>query len=620
MTDEASLTTSQDEQSPTMVRHALLSVLTLMSVLLYLDRFAVNIASEFIREDLRMSQTQMSWFISAFFWSYALCQVPAGWLSDRFGGRMMLSLYIIAWSIFTGLMGFASAVWVVLWLRVFCGIAQAGAYPTSASLIRQWYPISQRGVASSIVGLGGRFGAVLAPLMTAWLIVYFIGNDSSAKLVQTDILDREGLIARFSGPLDSKIPRDKFIADYLAQLPEPERTYLLSSAEQATSELKLRTPKVASFIDLADWIPLSSAPLAPEERGTTDNIQTSIESLMARMSDANLIDFDSVPVRLPSDAQEILDRRKVTQDLTESESQLLNRSALEVLFPKEIRKYQGRGWRPTIILYGFVGIGVALVLLIVARNTPSSHPWCNRAELALIDDEPTRAAKGLEPSNPTFPWRAFLTSLSLWGNSLTQFFTNIGWLFVVTSLPRYLDNVHSVPLVTKGIMTAFPSGLGILGLFAGGRATDWAFKRFGLRRGRQIPLVTSRFTAAAGYALCLILSTSFTPGPENRWLPWLYIVGLCIASMSTDFGSPAIWAYAQDVGGRYTASILGWGNMWGNLGAAVAPLVYNMVLGENPTIGDWNNVFALCCGVFVLAGFCAMLLDSTKPLTVERAT
>ena len=620
MTDTASSTFCQDDQSPTIVRHALLSVLTLMSMLLYLDRFAVNIASEFIREDLRMSQTQMSWFISAFFWSYALCQVPAGWLSDRFGGRKMLSLYIIAWSIFTGLMGFASAVWVVLWLRVFCGIAQAGAYPTSASLIRQWYPISQRGLASSIVGLGGRLGAALAPLLTVWLILFFISNDSSSKLAQTDILDPEALIARFAGPLDSKIPRDKFIVSFLAQLSDSERAHLLSSAEQAASELKMRTPKAAFFFDVADWIPLSRASQVPEERGTAYTIQASIESLMARMSDANLIDFDSVPVRLSSDAQALLDRRKIANDLTEAESQLLNRSVLEVLFPKEIRKYQGRGWRPTIILYGIVGIGVALVLLIVARNTPAVHPWCNRAELALIDDEPTRAAKGLEPSNPTFPWRAFLTSLSLWGNSLTQFFTNIGWLFVVTSLPRYLDDVHSVPLVTNGVMTLFPSALGILGLFAGGRATDWAFKWFGLKRGRKIPLVTSRFTAAGGYALCLILSTSFTPSPENRWLPSLYIAGLCIASMSTDFGSPAIWAYAQDVGGRYTASILGWGNMWGNLGAAVAPLVYNMVLGENPTIGDWNNVFALCCGVFVLAGFCAMLLDSTKPLTVERAT
>ena len=118
--------------------------------------------------------------------------------------------------------------------------------------------------------------------------------------------------------------------------------------------------------------------------------------------------------------------------------------------------------------------------------------------------------------------------------------------------------------------------------------------------------------------MCLILSLAFSPSSENWWLPWLYIVGLCIASMSTDFGSPAIWAYAQDVGGRYSASILGWGTMWGNLGAAVAPLVYNAILGEKPTLTDWNNVFAVCCGVFLVSGFCAMLLDSTKPLTVER--
>jgi nitrate/nitrite transporter NarK len=105
------------------------------------------------------------------------------------------------------------------------------------------------------------------------------------------------------------------------------------------------------------------------------------------------------------------------------------------------------------------------------------------------------------------------------------------------------------------------------------------------------------------------------PSPDKVWLPWLYIVGLCIAATSTDFGTPAIWSYAQDVGGRYTASILGWANMWGNLGAAVAPLIYDRCLGEAPTIADWNSVFALCCGAFVFAGLFAMLLDATKPLT-----
>ena len=455
MTRETPVPETLNESSPTFVRHGILSVLTMMSILLYLDRFAVSIASKYIRDDLSMTETQMAWFISAFFWSYALCQVPAGWLSDRFGGRVMLTAFIVAWSVFTGLIGVVHSVWLVLCLRLFCGAAQAGAYPTSAGLIRQWYSVSYRGTASSIVGLGGRFGAVLAPILTARLIIYFV--------------------------------------------PEPI----------------------------------------------------------------------------------------------------------------------GPGWRQTMILYGAMGLFVAIAFAVVTRNSPTCHPWCNPGEQRLIRDEATLEASRLEPGNPAFPWRAFLTSISLWGNSLTQFFTNIGWVFVVTSLPDYLDKVHGVSLVTKGNMTAFPSGIGILGLLAGGRATDWAIRRFGLKRGRLFPLAASRFTAAGGYAMCLLLSANFTPGPDNVWLPWLYIVCLSIASMSTDFGSPAIWSYAQDVGGKYTASILGWGNMWGNLGAAVAPLIYNRLLGETPTIADWNSVFGLCCGVFVLSGLCAMLLDATKPLTVQ---
>ena len=338
------------------------------------------------------------------------------------------------------------------------------------------------------------------------------------------------------------------------------------------------------------------------------------------MSTADFINFDEIPVTLPAASQQQLDRRRNGQTLSDAETIRLNRSAMEILFPKEIRKLQGPGWRPTLILYGFIGLVVALAFYVVTRNSPGHHPWCNQAERNLINDEATQSARTLEPSNPPFPWRAFLTSISLWGNSITQFLTNVGWLFVVTLLPRYLDDVHNVPLVTKGIMTAFPSGVGIIGLFAGGRATDWAFKKFGLKRGRQIPLAASRFTAAGGYAFCLILSALFVPSLDNWWLPWLYIVGLCVASMSTDFGSPAIWSYAQDVGGKFSASILGWGNMWGNLGAAVAPLMYDRLLGENPTLANWNTVFAVCCGVFIAAGFCAMLLDSTKPLTVERTT
>ena len=621
MTNEAFLTDEKDAGAATLVRHAVLFVLTLMSVLLYLDRFAVGIAAEYIREDLHMSQTQMAWFVSAFFWSYAICQVPAGWLSDRFGGRMMLTIYILAWSIVTGLMGVAHAVWLVLWLRLLCGTTQAGAYPTSAGMIRQWYPISNRGTASSIVGLGGRFGAVLAPLLTAWLILTYVPVESDSTLHSSDILNGNAFVANFDEQIDVGKPRHEFVTRFLLKLSPTDRQVVRSGVTDAkfAEEVRLRAEKEAKrpFIDLRDWFPFAyENQIVVETR--SNGLAEIMESLTATMIDPDFIDFSAASFRLNPEAQGLLNRRARGTKLTSQETLRLNRLAMESLFPKEIRKIYGPGWRPTMILYGIIGLVVAVAFAVVTRNSPAEHSWCNQAEREFIDDEATRTAKMKEPGTPKFPFQAFMTSPSLWGNSLTQFLTNIGWLFVVTSLPRYLDKVHGVPLVTNGFMTAFPSGIGIVGLFAGGRATDWAVRVFGIKRGRQIPLAASRFTAAAGYAMCLSLNILFAPNPDNWWLPWLYIVGLCIASMSTDFGSPAIWSYAQDVGGRYTASILGWGNMWGNLGAAVAPLIYNGLLGENPSLNDWNTVFAVCCGVFVVAGFCAMLLDSTKPLTVER--
>lgn len=190
---------------------------------------------------------------------------------------------------------------------------------------------------------------------------------------------------------------------------------------------------------------------------------------------------------------------------------------------------------------------------------------------------------------PPFPWRAVLTSVSLWGNSMTQLLMTMGWLFVVTWLPRYLDKVHGVPLGEQALMTAVPTVAGIVGMMGGGWWTDAAARRFGLRWGRRLPLMTTRFLAAAGYVVCLFLGDS----------AWGVIGGLSLATFSSDLGVPAIWAYAQDVGGRSAASIMGWSNMWSAVGAAIAPLVYNAVLRETGGGGVELVVCDVCGGVCV---------------------
>jgi hypothetical protein len=52
--------------------------------------------------------------------------------------------------------------------------------------------------------------------------------------------------------------------------------------------------------------------------------------------------------------------------------------------------------------------------------------------------------------------------------------------------------------------------------------------------------------------------------------------------------------------------------MWSAVGAAIAPLVYNAVLGETPGVGEWNLLFATCAGVFALSGVTSLVLDATR--------
>jgi len=78
-------------------------------------------------------------------------------------------------------------------------------------------------------------------------------------------------------------------------------------------------------------------------------------------------------------------------------------------------------------------------------------------------------------------------------------------------------------------------------------------------------------------------------------------------------GSGAVWAFKQDVGGRYVGSILGWGNMWGNLGAAIAAPMLIKIAGEIPH-RRWDYVFMTCAAAFFISGVAAMGVNATIPI------
>ncbi len=144
-----------------------------VAVLLYLDRICLSTASEAVQSDLGLSKADLDLALSAFFWAYALFQLPAGWLGDRFGARYVLAFYVAMWSLSTGLLGFASSLSSLIVLRLMCGMFEAGAYPLAAGIVRRWIPLHRRGIANSVVAVGGRLGGALAPIITTQLMMFW---------------------------------------------------------------------------------------------------------------------------------------------------------------------------------------------------------------------------------------------------------------------------------------------------------------------------------------------------------------------------------------------------------------------------------------------------------------
>jgi ACS family glucarate transporter-like MFS transporter len=171
----------------------------------------------------------------------------------------------------------------------------------------------------------------------------------------------------------------------------------------------------------------------------------------------------------------------------------------------------------------------------------------------------------------------------------------------VTWLPTYLKEVKHVDPKIGGLMSTIVLCAGIVGMLLGGLLTDTCVRWLGRRWGRSLPLVACYSVAVLAYLSCLYLESA-----------WAFIAAASVVAFATDMSVPGIWAYMQDVGGKNTAAVFGWGNMWGNLGAATTPLLVPIVLEQWDSNGDWHEAFLLFSAGYVVAGISALGINATR--------
>src|ERR1041384_4157604 len=155
---------------PTRARYAVLAFTLGLTAVSYLDRVCVAMAAPFIQKDLGIDDAHMGFIFGAFTFAYAAFEVPAGWLADRFGPRLMLTRVVLWWSVMTAATGWAGGFTSLFILRFLFGIGEAGTFPGISRTYSRWLRDPTHDHAFGLAIMTALVGGALTQKFTALLL------------------------------------------------------------------------------------------------------------------------------------------------------------------------------------------------------------------------------------------------------------------------------------------------------------------------------------------------------------------------------------------------------------------------------------------------------------------
>ena len=164
-------------------RYTLIGLCFLAVFICYIDRVNISVAIIPMAKDYRWDPQQQGLVLASFFFGYILTQFLGGRLADRFGGKLVLGLGVVTWSVFTMLTPIAAGAGFITLLlaRIGMGLGEGFTFPAIYSLIGRWIPAAERSRAVSVnfsgIPAGTLFALALTPLIAVqfgWQWVFYI--------------------------------------------------------------------------------------------------------------------------------------------------------------------------------------------------------------------------------------------------------------------------------------------------------------------------------------------------------------------------------------------------------------------------------------------------------------
>ena len=148
-------------------------ILLLAYTLSFIDRTIISLLIGPIREDLQISDTQISLLIGiAFALFYTIMGIPIARMADRKSRRNIIVVGITVWSIMTACCGIAKNYWSLFLARLGVGVGEAALSPAAYSMISDYFSKKRLSLALSIYGSGPYFGSGLAYILGGATVEY----------------------------------------------------------------------------------------------------------------------------------------------------------------------------------------------------------------------------------------------------------------------------------------------------------------------------------------------------------------------------------------------------------------------------------------------------------------
>ena len=154
-------------------RWSFIALLGAATFINYLDRGSLAVALPFISRDLQMDPVAQGIALSSFFWTYALMQIPMGWIVDRYDVKRVYAVAFAMWSLSAAATGFVRGFGDLLLCRVLLGIGESIYLPGGMKVVTLHFRAEESALPAGSFDLGAKVGLAIGTTIDVWLLAQF---------------------------------------------------------------------------------------------------------------------------------------------------------------------------------------------------------------------------------------------------------------------------------------------------------------------------------------------------------------------------------------------------------------------------------------------------------------